>query len=818
MIPDRQAARAVLVAALLSSVSANVFAQEATRDEVAEGDIIVTARKRAESLIEVPVVITAVGGAELKSRAINNLDGIARIVPQLIIAPQGGSVQGGNISIRGIAGPDSNPFGDQAVSFNIDGVQVAKASVRRMSDIDIAQVEVLKGPQALFFGKNSPAGIVSIRTADPTPTWEGQMQLGYEFNAHEVRAEGYVSGPVSDTLGIRLAGGMSRMRGYLDEITPESAYLSPNYGHSPRSRDFALRGTAVYEPMDNFRARLKLNYGETRANGPAAVTSFIYCAKGVPQSGSIDDCKPGGSNMNPSSGPGLDKMEKFLGRNDSSYRPDGANWQKQKQFLGGLELNYEPGDGLSLTSVTGLYIVDLDQSQQYESDYAAALPSTNQLHNREFSQELRATSDFDGPINFTGGLYFSDTSARTGSHTFVFAAEESAKALFLAPGLPLGALPFRVPIQLNNYYLEQKGQAYSAFLQVRFEPLETVEIDVGGRYSYEKKRVPVVLSSGGAIGRVFSGSPPPYSIPIDPSNPAHIIDVAQDKDHWADFSPELTVSYRPSQDLTVFGSYKHGFLSGGFNSSSVGFADGVDISYDPQTVKGFELGVKAALFDRTLRIDLAGYTYKVDDLQVTNFVNATGSIRNAGAVKIKGFEASLNWRTPVHGLSTNFSAAYNDGKYSSYPNAPCYNGQTTAQGCNVAIASQDLSGTELIRAPNWNLAGGIAYDAPLNGTLKLGFSVNGRYSSSFLTDASSAPHGRMPKYGLLDATLRLAEVNDKWEVALIGRNLTNKYYWVQSTDAPFTGGALGSGVLGDRYGALSRGREIMLRVTYGFGK
>src|SRR5690606_17528817 len=112
-------------------------------------------------LIEVPVVVTAVGGEMLRAQGITNVDGIARMVPQLLIANQGGSVQGGNISIRGVSGPDSNPFGDQAVSFNVDGVQVAKATVRRMADIDIAQVEVLKGPQALFFGKNSPAGIIS---------------------------------------------------------------------------------------------------------------------------------------------------------------------------------------------------------------------------------------------------------------------------------------------------------------------------------------------------------------------------------------------------------------------------------------------------------------------------------------------------------------------------------------------------------------------------------------------------------------------------------------------------------------------------------
>ncbi|MGH6644826.1 MAG: TonB-dependent receptor plug domain-containing protein, partial [Bradyrhizobium sp.] len=150
-----------------------------------DSDIVVTARKRDETSIAVPVALTAVGGAEIERRAINNLDGIARIVPQLIVGEGGGTVQGGIIAIRGIAGADANPFGDQAVSFNIDGVQVARASVRRMSEMDIQQVEVLKGPQALFFGKNSPGGIISVRTADPTSSFAAKLSGGYEFNAHE---------------------------------------------------------------------------------------------------------------------------------------------------------------------------------------------------------------------------------------------------------------------------------------------------------------------------------------------------------------------------------------------------------------------------------------------------------------------------------------------------------------------------------------------------------------------------------------------------------------------------------------------------------
>lgn len=794
----------LMLSTALALVSGVAQAQDAPAAPAASqggdvGDIVVTARKRDETSLAVPVVVSAVGAAELQRRAVNNLDGISRIVPQLMIAPQGGSVQGGNISIRGIAGPDSNPFGDQAVSFNIDGVQVAKANIRRMADTDIQQVEVLKGPQALFFGKNSPAGIVSIRTADPTDSLEAKLSAGYEFYAREIRTEGYVSAPLADSLGFRLSGYYSHMQGYLKDQTPDDSPYNPAHERTPRSKDFAVRGTLKWEPTDQFNARLKINYGQTKNAGPQAAGEFINCPLGSRQTGSPAQCEPGRFNTNASSGP-------FVGTLPGTQNTfgDGQNYQNQKQLLGGLELNYHLTDQILLTSVTGYYYVKLRQCQNYESDYAIILPSCNPSEDKEFSQELRMTTDYDGPLNFAGGLYYSRTRAETGSITYLFGgAFDLFPAGTFGPGTPAMGGP-TTPLLVNDYFLVQKGTAYSAYLQMIFKPIDTIEIDVGGRYSHEKKRVPVVRSSPTAF--------------LDASNE---IPGIKREDSWSDFSPEATISFRPTQRLTLFGSYKHGFLSGGFNSSSVAFAPGLDISYDPETIKGFEAGAKLLTLGNALRINAAAYTYKVKDLQVTNFTNATATIRNAGAVSIKGFEVDFAYKTPLEGLSINGAVAYNRGKYTSFPGAPCYNGQTPAQGCNIVDGNpiQDLGGTELIRAPKWNLSGGFNYET-LVGGLKLGLTGAATHSSSYLTDASSAPQGRQPKYTLIDATVRVGDADDRWELAAIGRNLTDKHYFVASPNVPFTGSGTGTpaGVLGDRFAVVSRGREIMLRLSYKFSQ
>lgn len=812
-----------LLAGLLATASAIVLVQPTVAhaqdaSAVSNEEIIVSARRRDETLISVPVVVTAVSSETLERRGVVNLDGLARLVPQLLIAPQGGSVQGGNISIRGIAGPDSNPFGDQAVSFTVDGVQIAKATVRRMTDFDTAQVEVLKGPQALFFGKNSMAGIVNIRTADPGDSLEVGGKVGYEFEAREIRTEAYISAPLTDSLGLRVAGQFLDMQGYLIDQTPTNSVYY-NDARNPQADSFGIRGTLKFDPSSNFDAKLKVTYGKANQNGPAAATAFINCPFGarqfsfIPVVGDNSQCNPGKFNVNAGYGPVVSKIPGTL----NFFRPDGKNFSPQKQLLSGLVMNFRPSEKLTITSATGFYKVDLDQCQNYENSFAVILPSCNTYHNKEFSQELNFVTDLGGAIDFSGGLYFADTKATTGSLTYLFGGQFDL--LFPGYGGP------NSPAQVNNYILTQKGSAYSAFLSASFKPTEQLEISAGGRYSYEKKRLTDVRTGGG-IAEVFN--PAIFKSVLDASTVlttslnANGYSLTKDNDSWDDFSPEATITYRPDENLTVFGSYKHGFLSGGFNSSSVNLSlPNLDLSYKPQTISGFEAGVKARVADGALLLNAAAYTYTIKDLQVINFVNATSTIRNAAEAKVKGFEVDFNYRTPMDGLSIFGAAAYNKAEYDSFPGAPCYNGQTPAQGCTIigGNPTQNLAGAPVARSPEWNLSGGFDFETPIGTDLKLGLTGGVIHSSSYLTDTSGSPFGRQPAYTLLDGSIRLGAENDRWQLALIGRNLTNKFYFVASSDAPFTGSGTGTaaGVLGDRFASLSRGREIMVQATFKFG-
>ena len=776
-----------------------VRAAASTDPNAAVGDIIVTARRRDETSIATPVAIQAVSGAELERRNINTVDTLARIIPTLITSEATSSPQGGIVAIRGLSGVDGNPFGDQAVAFNIDGVQVARSSVRRLSQMDIAQIEVLKGPQALFFGKNSPAGIIAIRTGDPTKTLSGMISSGYEFKADETRTEGYLAGPITDTLGFRVAGYYDHMVGYVTNIVPASGTgIFPQYRRRvPKGREYAGRVTLKWDPSERFDARLKVSYSNNRSSGSTDNLQFVSCPLGVPQtSTALDNCQADGtSTVTNNVGPNFGKADSRFGDGDTYLRAD--------QWLAGLEMNYDLGHDLKLSSISGYYNAGNHYFGQFTANYQETgvlpkvfLPAIADLKIRELSQELRLTSSFDGPVNFMFGGYYQDSRA-TDSGVVYFNAN--------------------TPVYSSNYRYQQDGTAYSLFGQAIIKFFPELELSAGARYSHEKKSLPVFQTALAATPQTF------YNI-----NGINRIS-------FDNLSPEFTLTYRPTSRLTIYGGYKEGFLSGGFNATQpvVGplQANGtvnslINPSYDQQLIHGFEGGIKTALLDNTLRANLALYSYRTIGLQVATLVGLQQELRNAGAVRTKGVELDLTYRTPLRGLTLNGAISYEQGRYTDYQ-ATCYRG-LPAPKCAVQVNRatgnsglfNDLSGTQLVRAPKWTGNAGFDYlSQPVFAGIRIGLNGNFTHSDSFFTDVVSAPGGRQPAYDLYDAGVRLVPNGNRWEFAVIGRNLDNKYYFTRSADNPFTGSAPGGTgtIRGDTVAVPSRGREVWVKATYRFG-
>jgi len=270
----------------------------------------------------------------------------------------------------------------------------------------------------------------------------------------------------------------------------------------------------------------------------------------------------------------------------------------------------------------------------------------------------------------------------------------------------------------------------------------------------------------------------------------------------------------------LFGSYKRGFLSGGFNAGS-GDQRG-DRSFNQQTIKGIEGGLKVQLLDRALSVALTGYSYTLDGLQVLTQVGLTQFIQNAGKARVSGADLTANYRTPLDGLSLQSAFGYNRARYKEFI-TNCYAGQTIALGCNLlpnamgAFTAQDLAGTPLLRAPKYNFSGGATFEQPLSADVSLTLNSNATYSSSYFADPTNAPRSQQDSYWLFDAGISITHQPSRLKLALLGRNLGNQRYFARTRDSVLTGGRTGTagGRLADIAAIESRGREIWVRLSYG---
>lgn len=780
-------ARTAAMAALLSTASTGAYAQVANQqagapdnasaaaEESGPGDIIVTARKRLETSYDTPVVLQAVGAAELERRSINNIEGLSRVTPLLIVGENTGGIQGAPISIRGIAGSDVNPLADQAVAFDIDGIQINRSTVARLGTFDLASAEILKGPQALFYGKNSPGGIISLRSADPTSTFQAQLSAGYETNAKEVRLEGYVSGPLSDTLGVRLAGYYSNIKGYIRNAALPAPGSVKSFNHSPRGDEFATRLTLKLDPSDTFDARFKLAYNKVDDLGASGQVQLIGCGGATPQLSSANaDCVANDRTSLIDPGPNFQAVY--------PTKKGGNIFSSRNQVLSSLEMNFTPAEDITLTSLTGYYryhsnslsnISGLDVQPIY-----FALPE--QVTYRDFNQEVRLLTTFNGLVNVAAGATYQNSRASYLNNFHITAGGVFRPA--------------------NDAELYQRGEAYSFFGQLILRPTSSFELSAGGRYSKEDKRL-----------RTFSFNVEQFSaVPAVSFN---------------NFSPEVTAKWSATPNVNLFASYRSGFLSGGFNGNGAANYTGRNLKFDQQTAKGFEAGLKARLFDRTLRVNMSLFDYNLRGLQVSATQGTTVIQTNAGKASTKGFELDSNWTTPVPGLQLRGALSYAKARYQTFTFA-CYRGQSITQGCstgpvnpaNGAFTLQDLGGARVVRAPDWGASAGFNYETKMSG-VKVGLSGDTNYSSGYFNNAFNAPLMWQPGYWLLDSNLRVGAPDDRWELALIGRNLTNKYYVARAAEQPVSGGLAGTAAANrqaDVIGAVSRGREITLRATVRF--
>lgn len=760
--------------------------------------ITVSARKQAESLQDVPLTVSVIGGSFTERFKYNNIEDVTARIPTLNVQV-GGSGSGGQISLRGIGSSNISAAFDSAVAFDFDGVQVSTMRIVQSSFFDVQQIEVLKGPQSLFFGKSASAGVLSIKSTNPTEEFEVGGKASYEFEERGHALEAFVSGPISDTLGFRLAARFNDIKRVNYNTAP---VFDPNRGEE----NVNVRGTLQWDPSDDFSANLKLNYvrfendGAIRNSavdcGPNGVADDIILLRGAIVLTPGYDCDSSGDTfflpdpapplvVNPPEG--------------SASNNDGVPYSKSDIFFAVLNMDWDLSDDLNLASVTGYLDQSADDLDSFgyggilngQSWAVGTNLATNELE--QFSQELRLTSSFDSWFNFMLGAFYEHREIA------VIQGQGGGMIGLLAPD-PVTGSGFGL---LKEHYTDT--DAYSVFGSVVIDITDTLELSGGVRWTHEKKvnviDVPYI--------HAFLSASPAFIASGFVSDPIRFSDT-----NW---SPEVTLRWQATDNVNLYIAYKTGFKSGGIDNSAqptiglVGLnspdpevrqmvVDG--LVFDSETAEGGEVGVKAEVLDRTLTLNFSAYYYVFDNLQVQNFDAVTIQFltENAGEVTTKGLDLDFNWATPVEGLSFFGSFAFTDAKYTGFfdPNP------------NDAV-EVNLEGRRVARAPKWS--GNIAADlrVPVGNALELGLTANMSFSSSYFTNEDSFEDHIQSGYVTFDAAVSIGGADGSWQLALIGKNLGDKRVVNTSGPRPFL---LPTG--DDAVWTFNRGRQLFVEGSVRF--
>ncbi|MBN8848404.1 MULTISPECIES: TonB-dependent receptor [unclassified Sphingomonas] len=693
--------------------------------ESAGGDIVVTAQKREQRLQDVPISMEVVSGQKVADFSAADFKAVQNYVPNMFVQQTNGN---DTIYIRGFGSPPQNFSFDQAVSVYMDGVYAGKMRQALNPFFDVARVEVMRGPQGALYGKNTPAGAISVVSAGPTQTFEGAVTGTYNFDLKGYDLTGYVSGPVTDTLSLRVATRIQDQDGYIKNLAT---------GHEdPENKLQLFRISALWQPSDNFDLSAKLEMSNYERVGGLGVSSPVNTAQ-----------QP--------------KLTRY-----AVNTPLGQEGYTNRSILGSVTANLKVGTH-TLTSITGYSWFDGQVTNYFDQQAPSGAIVENSVYNKypenfkQFSQEVRLLSPTGGTLEYVVGAYY-DTSRY---HVDPYLGYDFPISAYFPSGL----------YSMNQTYFSQQARTLSAFAQATVRPTAGLRLIGSLRYTNTHKQGdfygPVLLAGGvykpstSASGSISEG--------------------------LAD--PSITVQYDVSRNFMIYAVYGRGSKSGGFVSNTVGTKDATFI-YKPERSRNWEAGFKSTLWDGRATFNVSIYDTKFTNLQTSGYdPNALTYItKNAAAASSKGVEGSLRI-APSKYFDITASAAYQDIKYDNYPGAACLAIQPTSV-CDTTVTDPTKPNSFL----NNNLAG---YRPPYTSKFTGNVSVHGRADiSDYKLDGTAVIGGRSgyydsddqsPTYGYqkgfakLDLRVQFGPQDDRWHIALIGKNLTNELTTGSAFRLPF---------------------------------
>lgn len=867
--------------ALAIALTMPAYAQE-TPDPLSEtesNEIIVTAQGRAQALADVPIAVSAVSFEALQRTGANDIRALNQVAPSLLVSSTG-SEANGSARIRGIGTVGDNPGLESSVAVFIDGVYRSRSGIGLNELGEIERIEVLRGPQGTLFGRNASAGLINIVSRMPEPNFSAGGEVTYG-NYETIRAQGFVNVPIGGNVSGRLDGVYMKRDGFHRDVTN-------NRDINNRDRYF-LRGQLLFEPSSDLRVRVIGDYTKRKEECCAAVymdsvnSPYIGELNSPTSNNIVRVLRDLGQPLAAFSNPYSRDVYVTRGR---SYGGITEDWG------GSVQVDWTLG-GATLTSITGYR--NYFASQGADTDYSAVdilYRSPNANSSRAFetwSQELRLNGNaFDNRLDWLVGGYYADEdltvvdNLRFGNQYGRFAtcriisggalaalySPTSAGCLAARPAAfgaasPLIYAAFDRLDGINDRgttrdVYRQNSRNWALFTHNIFHVTNRLDLTMGLRYTNERKRFNAGFGNDNTACVANQASLLPLrsvasltavvdaivGLSCQGNSTSELNGVSiRDTRKEDQFTGTAILSYKPTDDLLLYGSYSRGYKAGGFNLdrsalklpiatfASLGGAQAVvgNLQFAPETNDAFELGLKYSTRKFSLNASIFRQQFKNFQLNtfngtvflVQNINGCTASLAGGDRDQSK-FTTASNYNAaaattgacgadnvsygvvsqgveleatlvPARDVQIGLGLTYADTHYRDQLVG-------TDQGAPLDQALRLLPGSNLSNAPEVVATASIAWTPPLGSSGLSGLVYfDTRMTGDFNTGSDLFPQKIQDGFNVVNGRIGIRGKDERWAIELWAQNLFNQNYTQVVFNSPFQEGATGAPFVDPQY-------------------
>ncbi|MCC6171418.1 MAG: TonB-dependent receptor [Gammaproteobacteria bacterium] len=749
----RCAVRRAITRATLASATGALLASAATLAPAparAQGaaepvieEVTVTARRREESLQDVPIAVSSFSGAALETIGAEDLTYLSQETPNVTLENSRATNSTLTAFIRGVGQQDPVAGFEQGVGIYLDDVYLNRPQAAILDVYDVERIEVLRGPQGTLYGRNTIGGAVKYVTrrldADQA-TLKARVSLGSYS-----QVDGVLSGsvPVSDTFRVGGAVASFNRDGFGENRTTGDE----NYD----KKLLALRASLEWQPVESLTVRLSGDYTDDDS-APRQGYRLLPTVSTAQQTLLGDD-------FDTTSGVTLTMPLK-----DNSVLAKG----------GLLNVEWSPSEAWTFKSVTAYREDESESPIDFDSTPARSFDALVVYTNEQTSQEFQLIHTRDR-LTIVGGAYYLDANAYN-----VF------------------DVVFNTVTQLTVGDVDTK--TWAVFGEATFDLSEQWSLTIGGRYTDDERRSRVIRDNFLGVNSPFFGNAAAVSITVPVVvGGVQVVPQFIGSRTDTDFTPRAIVAWQPNGDLNLYASYSEGFKGGGFDPRG-NFANAdVRQGFLPETVESYELGAKARFLDGRATVNTAVFFMDYADVQIPGSlvipgppVSFVGTVTNAGAAEMKGVELESAFQL-TDALSAKFSFGYIDAEYTEF----------LVNGIDIS-AQRDVQNT-----PDWTGNVSLSYGVPL-ASGRLGFTASASYRGATQQFEIPIPLLDQAAYWLYDASVTWSSDDERWQLGLHGRNLSDERYVTSGYNFP--GAATDNSVLAF-YG---NPRTVTLTATYRF--